>query len=568
MAIILATANATPVPTHSNAKPRRHTTDEKVHLVNADELRYDQYKNPGAQILVGNVIITHTGMRLTCDSAVVYEASNSFMAVGRVKMVQGDTLSLTGDSLYYSGDSQIAEVRRNVVMTHRKTKLYTDNLNYDRVEKKGYFFEGGRMIDGDNDLTSDWGEYHTDTRLATFNDRVELRNPEFRLVTDTLNYNTTTKWSELVGPSNLFSGNSRIYTESGFYNTTIKQARLYERPQLFNKGSKLVGDSLHYDKVSGLAEAFGNIVYRDTVNRNILLGEYGFYNELTGESMATGHALAKDYSQSLTDTLFVHADTLRTFTFNMDTDSVYRRLHGYYHVRAFRSDIQAVSDSLSGCTQDSTLTLYKDPIVWSDNRQILGESITAYLNDSTVDSVYVDHQALLVERLDSTLYNQVAGRQMRAYYIGKRMHENVVDGNGTVIYYPYEQDSTILYQVYMQAAWLRVLYDDKGQLDSIKGPAADGLMYPLGLAPKEHTFLPNFAWFDYIRPIDKYDLFEWRPKKTGSELKWQPRRKAPLQYLKPQPGQENTQESPSDTPKDEAPAPDNTLTTKEDTPNE
>ncbi|MCQ2266157.1 MAG: hypothetical protein MJZ40_00415 [Bacteroidaceae bacterium] len=159
--IILATANA--------ATPkRRKTTDERVHLVNADDLSYDQYVYPGAQILVGNVVITHTGMKLTCDSAVIYEATNSFMAVGRVRMVQGDTLTLTGDSLYYSGESEMAEVRRNVVLTHRKTKLYTDNLNYDRVEKKGYFFDGGRMIDGDNDLTAAWGEDHTATRQAVY----------------------------------------------------------------------------------------------------------------------------------------------------------------------------------------------------------------------------------------------------------------------------------------------------------------------------------------------------------------------------------------------------------------
>lgn len=523
--IILATANA--------ATPkRRKTTDERVHLVNADDLSYDQYVHPGAQILVGNVVITHTGMKLTCDSAVIYEATNSFMAVGRVKMVQGDTLTLTGDSLYYSGESELAEVRRNVVLTHRKTRLLTDNLNYDRVEKKGYFFEGGRMVDGDNDLTADWGEYHTDTRLAIFNDRVQLLNPQFRLVSDTLHYDTRTKWSRLLGPSNIFSGDSRIYTENGYYNTTTEQARLYDRPQLFNKGSHMLGDSLHYDKHTGLAEAFGNIFYRDTVNRNILMGEYGFYNELTGEAMATGRALAKDFSQSQTDTLFVHADTLRVHSFNLDTDSAYRMLHGYYHVRAYRSDVQAVSDSLMAHSQLKTLTLFKDPIVWEGAHQILGEEITAYLNDSTIDSVYVDRQALLVEQLDSALYNQVGGRQMRAYYRGKQMHENVVDGNGIVVYYPYEKDSTILYHIYMQTPRIQVIYNEEGKLDSLRAPEHDGLMYPIGLAPVHHTRLENFEWFDYIRPRDKYDLFEWRPKRSGSELKWMPRREAPLQYLK------------------------------------
>lgn len=516
---------------YAAAPKRKKTTDEKVHLQNADELSYDEYIHPGAQILVGHVVITHTGMKLTCDSAVIFEVSNSFMAVGHVKMVQGDTLTLTGDSLYYSGEAQLAEVRRNVVMTHRTTRLYTDNLNYDRVEKKGYFFDGGRMVDGDDDLTSDWGEYHTDTRQASFNDHVQLQNPEFRVVTDTLHYDTQTKWSHLLGPSNIFSGDSRIYTDDGYYNTDTKRGRLYDRPLLFNRGSRLTSDSLYYDKKSGFAEAFGNIFYRDTVNRNILLGNYGFYNDLTGEAMVTDSALAKDFSQSLTDTLFIHADTVRLYTYNIDTDSVYRDLHGYYHVRAFRSDMQAVADSLVGHSADSTMTLYKDPIVWNDQHQILGESICAYMNDSTLDSVYVNNQALLVERLDSTLYNQVAGRQMRAYYRGKVMHENVVDGNGVLVYYPYESDSSIIYHLYMETARIKVLYDEEGKVDSLKTPAGDCMLYPVGLAPENHRYLSNFEWFDYIRPRDKYDLFEWRPKRKGSELKVMPRREAPLQYL-------------------------------------
>lgn len=532
--IILTAAN-----THSANSKKKKADDERVILDHADNLSYDEWQHPGAQILTGHVRITHTGMVLTSDSAVIYEASNSFMAVGHVRMVQGDTLTLVGDSLYYSGDSQIAEVRRNVILTHRKTKLYTDNLNYDRLEKKGYFFEGGRMVDGDNDLTSDWGEYHTDTRQAVFNDRVELRNPDFRMVSDTLQYDTQTKWSHVIGPSNIFSGKSRIYTEDGYYNTELDTARLYDHPLLFNGGGRMTADSLHYSKGTGFVHAYGNIFYRDTVNNNILLGQRGYYNELTGEGMVTDSALAKDFSQSLTDTLFIHADTLRLYTFHMDTDSMYRKLHGYYHVRAYRSDMQAVADSLVGHSADHTLTLYKDPIVWNDNHQILGEVITGYTNDSTIDSVYVDRQALLVEQVQSSIlpdsiyfYNQVAGRQMRAYYRGKKLHENVVDGNGLVVYYPFENDSSILYQIYMETARINVIYNDEGQLDSLRTPAGDGMMYPLGMAPDNHTFLPNFAWFDYIRPRDKYDLFEWRPKRAGTELKFVARRQAPMQYLK------------------------------------
>ena len=125
-------------------------------------------------------------------------------------MVQGDTLDLVGDMLLYNGLDQLARVRHNVVLTHRESKLYTDSLDYDRLYELGYFFEGGRLVDKDNVLTSDWGQYSPPTRQAVFNYNVKLENPKFTLISDTLNYNTQTSMAEIVGPSNIDSGDNHI----------------------------------------------------------------------------------------------------------------------------------------------------------------------------------------------------------------------------------------------------------------------------------------------------------------------------------------------------------------------
>ena len=78
------------------------------------------------------------------------------------------------------------------------------------------FFEGGKLVDKDNVLTSDWGQYSPPTRQAVFNYNVKLENPKFTLISDTLNYNTLTSMAEIVGPSNIDSGDNHIYSESGF----------------------------------------------------------------------------------------------------------------------------------------------------------------------------------------------------------------------------------------------------------------------------------------------------------------------------------------------------------------
>lgn len=528
---VLCSAFAMP-EIHKLPQPAQHAKpepEERIILKHADNLRFNENEMQSAQRLSGNVVLMHKGMTMFCDSAMLYEQSQTFDAFGHVKIVQGDTLTLTGDRLHYDGETLIAEMRFNVIMTHRNQKLYTDSLYYDRLYNMGYYEEGGKLIDGKNQLTSDWGEYHTDTRQATFNYNVELINDRFKLITDTLHYDTQTKWAEVVGASNIYSNADTLYTEHGFYNSDNEQVKLYKRSKAYGRNRIMEGDTVYYDKKTGVMEAFQNVSCLDEKNKNLLTGAYAWYNELTGEAIATKNALARDFSQGK-DTLYFHADTLHMYSYNLETDSAYRVLHAYFHARAYREDVQAVADSMVFHSAQKKITLFRDPIAWSDQRQIVGEEINVYLNDSTIDSVYVDRQALMIEKLDSTHFNQVGAQQMRTYFVKGEVSENRAVGNVMVVNYPLEKDSTIIYQNYVETAEARMFMKDR-KLKKIWAPASHGFFYPIGMAPAERTRLEGFAWFDYIRPISPDDVFKWRGKKAGTALKPSIRREAPLQNL-------------------------------------
>lgn len=512
-------------------KKKRAKTNERVYLIHADVLHYDQYgRNPDAQILNGNVAFRHKGARLTCDSAYFYQESNSFKAFGHVKMLQGDTLSLFSDYAFYDGDNQMAEARRNVILTHRGTKLYTDSLNYDRLYGIGYFFEGGRMVDKNNVLVSDWGEYDTETREAVFNYDVSLKNKKFLLNTDTLYYDTKTSMAHVVGPSRITSGESVINTSEGFYDTNKEVARLYGRSTLVNNGKELTGDSLFYDEKSGVSRGYNNVIYKDAENKNELNCDYFWYDNNKGTAFATDSAVMKDYSQK--DTLYVHSDTIRMYTYHMETDSVYRTMHCYNKVRAFRTDVQAVCDSLVYNSKDSCMTMYKDPITWNGDRQLLGEIIKVYMKDSTIDRAHVINQALSAELLyDGKNYNQVASREMFAYFDKGQLTGTEARGNVMVVFFPVDdKDSTLMGLVYLETDTLRMYMKDR-QLQRIWAPKNTGTMYPMTQIPPSRYRLPNFAWFDYIRPVDKNDIFNWRGKKDGTALKPIKRHTAPLQQI-------------------------------------
>ena len=132
-------------------------TVSRIYLVHTDVL-YKTRMDQKAEILVGNVQLSHKGAILFCDSARFYRADNSFDAYGRVKMVQGDTLKLLSDTLYYKGDDMVAHSIGNVRLYHKESRLETTFLDYFRKENLGVYHDGGTLYDKDNVLCSDWGQ--------------------------------------------------------------------------------------------------------------------------------------------------------------------------------------------------------------------------------------------------------------------------------------------------------------------------------------------------------------------------------------------------------------------------
>ena len=486
---------------------------KRVYLIHADELRYDRFRNNDAQVLTGKVQFEHDGARLYCDSANFFESTNSFEAWGHVRMVQGDTLSLTSDQGYYDGNQQMMEARDHVVLKHHSTTLYTDELYYDRIWDQGYFQNRGRLEDNNTLLVSDWGEYHTDTKMAIFYYDVTMLGDQFRLMTDSLYYDTQTKRAHIIGPSNIISGKSKIYSEKGFYNTVTEEAELLDRSRLDNQGRMLVGDSMWHNGKTGVSEAFVNVVFTDSVNKSILKCEYGHYEDSIGYAMCTDNALAIDYSQP--DSLFVHGDTIKVFTYNIDTDSVFRGMHVYNKVRAYRIDFQAVCDSLVYNSQDSCLTMYKDPITWNMEQQLVGDEIHVYMKDSVIDHAHVVNNAFSIEKLhEEKCFNQVSSKEMFAYFLEGKMRRAEAKDNVITVYYPEDKaDSSFVGLVYMETSELRMFMDSIGKLSRIWAPKSDGTMYPMSQIPPEKRYLEGFAWYDYVRPISKDDIFYWRSKR-------------------------------------------------------
>lgn len=480
----------------------------KVYLEHANTLSFDKEKNAEAQVLNGDVCFRHDSSYMYCDSAYFFELTNSLEAFSNVRMEQGDTLFVYGDYLYYDGNTQVAYLRNNVRMENGQVTLFTDSLNYDRLADIGYYFEGGMIVDSENELSSFYGQYSPATKQSIFNDSVRLENPQFTLYSDTLHYNTDSKIANILGPSIIVSDSGTIYSSRGWYDTMNNTSLLLDRSQVVSGDKILTGDSIVYDRATGFGEVFGNMCLQDTAKSIMLEGQYGYYDEKTEFAFATDSARFLEYSKA--DTLYLHADTLQMMTI----DSIYRDIKAYHGVRFYRIDMQGVCDSMQFNTRDSVLYMYTDPILWNEQYQMYGDTIEVFMNDSTIDYAHVKQFAFAAQLVDSSYYNQLKGNDLVAFFEGQAVRQIDVAGNAESIYYPLESDGAMVGLNATKSGFLTIWVKDN-KLDKLKiWPTPVGTMTPIpDLKPDQKT-LKDFFWFDYIRPKNKDDIYQVVKRKT------------------------------------------------------
>lgn len=215
-----------------------------------------------------------------------------------------------------------------------------------------------------------------------------------------------------------------------------------------------------------------------------------------------------------------HGDTLKRHVRRLDAlgrDSAFMVPKDFHVAKAigrarfFNQDIQGVADTMIYQQYDSLLHLIRKPVVWSGERQVMGNKINVHLNDSTVDWAYLPESGIAAEHVAEDFYNQISGSTMKAWISNKKIDGVAVDGNVQVIILPQEKDSTYNKLVSAESSHLTVDFTD-GQMEHLKmWPEVTGTVSPLGEVRKSQQFLQGFRWLDIIRPKRQW---------YGDRVKW------------------------------------------------
>ena len=477
----------------------------KIELKSANRMLWDKSIGKGAKRLIGNVIFQQDNVTMTCDSAYFYSKENMFDAFSNIHLNKDDdnNVEIYSDFLRYNGDLKIAQFRKNILLVDSNITLKTDSLNYDMNNNYGYYFDGGKIIDSISTLQSILGYYHVNDKMFFFKDSVIVNHIDYTIFTDTLKYNTVSKIVYFCGPTKIINDTSYLFANDGWYNTVDDVSLVYENVLYKNKAQKLIADSLYLDRKNKFGKAYSNIELFDSTQNVILQGDYGDYYEEQKKSVVTGRALFIQIADG--DSIFLHADTLKS---EYDSTGTYQILRAYHKVKSFKSDLQIMCDSIVYSFSDSTIYILGNPILWTDNNQITGDTIKVHIADNKVDFFELISSSFIVSQESSSHFSQIKGVNMAGYFNDSRLYLVKVNNRSEAIYFP--RDNGEIIGVNKSKCKNMNIYLDKGEVQRIvflKKPKQT--LYPLDEIQESKLKFSKFKWLNNLRPLCKSDIFVW-----------------------------------------------------------
>lgn len=405
----------------------------QIEILNADVL--DLEKSPDGEIrrLTGNVALKQDSITLYCDVATQRPEVNLVEARGNVRMLMGK-VTLLADEAEYDGNSRIARCRGNIRLIRDNTVLRTPSLTYHRTEGYGYYDRGGTLTDSANVLTSRTGYYYTQQDIAYFKkDVVYHAGKDYVLRTDTLKYEVKRDIAHFVDTTRVVNADStrRMYTERGWYDAKGKHMLLWQNATYRDTSYTLRADTLYYHQPadSGWAACGIRVWNRDTTAH--LAADRALFLKKKGRLWLWNDPWLVQYLQR--DTLSLFADTLLA---HEDSLQGIHLLEAHRRVRFRTGQLQAIAQHLQLDRKDSILTLTQDPVCWSGENQVSGDTLRLWLKDSRPDSLWVIGHAFLVSRADSVrFYNQIKGKTVLAHFVDNQLSRMRVEGNVESIYF-------------------------------------------------------------------------------------------------------------------------------------
>ena len=454
----------------------------------------------------------------------------------------------TADIIRYNGQKKEITLEGNARFEEKDRLATADRIRYDEVNDITYLEGNGIFIDGEQRIVSDIIIYDAKNGKYTTNGRSVVNDGPQILKAEQIDFDDATGMGIAIG--NVFwqdtSTNITITSEEMRYDKetdylvasggTPLMTNLIEGDTMFLVADTLVAvradnerflnKNKNESKNENLTADNGKVV-ENTLDTLIATG-IDTLNQTTLDSVRTKpldtlENVVADTTQTISiDTLnnlitdSLQIDSLQTQTLDslkIEEPDTSRNVLAYGDVRIYKSDLQAVCDSLVFEGRDSIFHFYQNPLLWSDTTQFSADTISMQLENGTLDTIFLKDNGFIVNSPDEIKFNQIKGRDIEAYFRDENLYKVLVEGNAEFVYYLI--DDVDAYIAANKALCSNMILNFKSnevqRINCFPNPKAQ--LVPIQKTSDSELELAGYGWYMERRPMSKADLYTERGKK-------------------------------------------------------
>ncbi|HTX17669.1 MAG TPA: OstA-like protein [Bacteroidota bacterium] len=274
--------------------------------------------------------------------------------------------------------------------------------------------------------------------------RVELLG-HVRVVRDTVTltakhgtYYGDTKKADCEGGVRLETKHVVLLADFGTYYTEEKKAFFHTHVRIIDSTTTIFSDELTYFEKERKSVAVHNVRVDNTGNNITIFGEYLEHFDSTRYTMVTQHPRMMQIdtsSKGVIDTLAVKSILMESY------DDSTKRLIVTDSVAMVRGVMSVRCGWARYFTHGDLIELRKEPIVWYEDNQTTGDSITLHLDHGKLRRATILGRTFAMSLSDSAFadrYNQLTGRKIQLYIENDKLKKMEVDVNAISLYFLYD----------------------------------------------------------------------------------------------------------------------------------
>ena len=417
--------------------------------------------------------------------------------------VQSEDFELWADSLLYDTELDIAYFLGPTRIDQEEAKIYCQDGFYDIPGEDAEFKQNAQYLQEDKTATGDLIKYNAKTKVVRLAGNAIYKEIDKLAQADTIIYYEETEDTELIGNAYYADQKRNIKGERISYNAKTESFKSAGRSTIVDSTTVLTANSIEFVEETDLGIAYGQVELLDTSSQTTIFSEAMFVKQKENYSKAFGTNGERPMLQTLLDgdSLFLKSDTLTS----VELADSSRFLYAYHDVRLFKSDLQAKCDSLTFNTTDSIISLFDNPVIWSDSSQFSADTIDIYLKNGAIHQINLKQNGFIISTSDSIFFNQIKGKLIEVYFIDGDADSMLVEGNAESIYFMLDAADAYIGMNKSIASKINFKFADNKLKDIFFLVNVNSNLVPIQEVNHEEK-LDGFIWQEKIRPKRKKEL--------------------------------------------------------------